>query len=61
MEYSEREGPFTLNLGMVILGFEQDENRRSKNREYLIGILETRQPCIWISLISMMWSMFRHG
>jgi hypothetical protein len=37
----KREGPFTLNLGMVILAFERDENRRSRNHEYLIGILET--------------------
>jgi hypothetical protein len=36
-----REFPFTLNLRMVMRGFEQDKNRRSKNREYLIGIFET--------------------
>ena len=34
-----REGPFTLNLWMVIHTFEQDRNR-PRGREYLIGILE---------------------
>lgn len=36
-----REGHFKLKLWGVILAFEQDENRKNKNREYLIHILET--------------------
>jgi len=36
-----REGHFKLNKWRVIQTFEQGENRRNKNREYLIGILET--------------------
>lgn len=35
-----REGPFTLNLWRAIHTFEQDGNR-PRDREYLIGILET--------------------
>ena len=36
-----REGHFKLKLWGVIRAFEQDENRKNKNREYLIHILET--------------------
>jgi hypothetical protein len=35
----KREDRFALDLGMVILAFEGDENRRSMN--IFIGILET--------------------
>jgi hypothetical protein len=36
-----REGHFKLKVWGVIRAFEQDENRKNKNREYLIHILET--------------------
>jgi hypothetical protein len=41
-----REGHFKLKLWGIIRAFEQDENQKNKNREYLIHILETLEEIL---------------